>query len=186
MTGERTTETSSFHPWGGQDALPMMEQVQPNPCMKAIWLSSPLEPLDSRVDLWETSTSKAGAARPQAEGVRERLRSFCLHWSSQTLTVKKKKRAGNGFREKKKRCLTLKYEFPGMNFLSFQFTSLGSCDTSPLFSSLQPVSWLTEEEWTHTLLPTLPGFHPVPPRHAPCVILLRPLLLPAWQQLSGC
>lgn len=122
----------------------------------------------------------------QAEGMRERLRSFCLHWSSQTLTVKKKSWKWIQ-RGKKPHCfLTLKYEFPGMNFLSFQFPSLGSCDTSPLFSSLQPVSWLPEEEWTHTLLPTLPGFHPVPPRHASCVILLRPLLLPAWQRLSGC
>lgn len=123
----------------------------------------------------------------QAEGVRERLRSFCLHWSSQTLTVKKKELEmdSEGKKKKKRWRVTLKYEFPGMNFLSFQFTSLGSCDTSPLFSSLQPVSWLTEEEWTHTLLPTLPGLHPVPPRHAPCVILLRPLLLPAWKPLSG-
>lgn len=65
----------------------------------------------------------------------------------------------------KKRCLlTLMYELPKMNFLSFQFTSLGSCDTSPLFCPLQPGSRLTEEEWTHILLPTLPGFHPVPPR----------------------
>lgn len=47
----------------------------------------------------------------------------------------------NTKQNKNNRCLlTLKYEFPGMNFLSFQFTSLGSCDTSPLFSALQPVS----------------------------------------------
>lgn len=89
MTGERTTETS-LHPWGGQNALPMMEQVQPNPCMKAIWLSSPLEQLDSRVDLWESSTSKAGATpvcRPRAW---EKGYALFVFWSSQTLTVKQK------------------------------------------------------------------------------------------------
>lgn len=30
--------------------------------------------------------------RLQAEGVRDGSRSFCLHWSPQTLTVKKKKK----------------------------------------------------------------------------------------------
>lgn len=49
-------------PWGG-GALPMMEQVQSNPCMKAIWLSSPLAQLDSRVDLGESTSSKADATR---------------------------------------------------------------------------------------------------------------------------
>lgn len=91
MAGERTTDLP-LPPLRRTGRSSHDGPMQPNPCMKAIWGSSPLEQLDSRVDLWERSTSKAGAPRLQAEGVRERLRSFCLHWSSQTLTVKKRER----------------------------------------------------------------------------------------------
>lgn len=42
--------------------------------------------------------------------------------------------------EGKRRLLTLTDEFLGMNFLSSQFASLGSCDTAALSSPLRPVS----------------------------------------------
>lgn len=85
-----------------------------------------------------------GWCHPSAGRGRERkvtLFLSSLEFTNTNSLKKKKKKELEMDSEEKKRCLlTLKYEFPGMNFLSFQFTSLGSCDTSPLFSSLQPVS----------------------------------------------
>lgn len=69
-----------------------------------------------------------------------------------------------------------------MNFLSFQFTSLRSRDassSSPRCSLFLDLQRKNGHPAAHTS-----QFPPVPSRRAPCVILLRPPLLPARRRRS--